>query len=518
MAGGERTAVALILAFAAAFFASYNIVANVVTLHAGPATSAARADEERPFALGHAVSTAHRSEVGSGQAAVVPSGVGSGGGSGLAASAASAKPARAAEPARKLMPLPIANVASSSAAAKPAAVKPVPVLSVGGLGGKQAKRASAEEEEQCETEECKTEACNVNEHAEMWGDVVMWGTQHRTNSALECCAACRYYVPENGGKKCNTWVWCPNPEGCSGQPGYSCWLKNQPRPEAPSARRGKDVPWTSGSFHSHKQMYNGEPGKHRKYHIAVTSNASKYVQWQMRVMYYWYKKRLAEDTVHGQMGAFTRVLHDKPDHLMDEIPTCVVDRLKNEMGFVVLSRPQAFVQFLERCTVEEDYILMAEPDHLMLAPLPNLMVGNRAAAFPFFYIVPKDHPALIRKYTGPISDDELAAMDPIGNSPVFIGKEDLRRVAPIWANVTVRMKQDKEADKAWGWVLEMYGYTVAAKLAGVEHDLHNGAAQRKPAYSIASSNFCTSLPTSATAAPCETSQSKQPSMHRSLLG
>jgi len=37
----------------------------------------------------------------------------------------------------------------------------------------------------------------------------------------------------------------------------------------------------------------------------------------------------------GQMGGFTRVLHDKADKLVDEIPTCVVDRLDNEMGFVV---------------------------------------------------------------------------------------------------------------------------------------------------------------------------------------
>ena len=68
------------------------------------------------------------------------------------------------------------------------------------------------------------------------------------------------------------------------------------------------------------------------------------------------------------------MLHDKADALVDEIPTCVVDRLENEMGFVVLSRPNAFKQFFEKCPeIEEDYILMAEPDHLYLRPLDNLM-------------------------------------------------------------------------------------------------------------------------------------------------
>jgi hypothetical protein len=53
----------------------------------------------------------------------------------------------------------------------------------------------------------------------------------------------------------------------------------------------------------------------------------------------------AEQGADGDMGGFTRVLHSgRPDHLMNEIPTHVVDRLSNEHGFVVLSRPNAFVQ------------------------------------------------------------------------------------------------------------------------------------------------------------------------------
>ena len=31
-------------------------------------------------------------------------------------------------------------------------------------------------------------------------------------------------------------------------------------------------------------------------------------------------------------------------------------------------------------------MLMSEPDHIWLRPMPNLMKGRRPAAFPFFYI------------------------------------------------------------------------------------------------------------------------------------
>ena len=62
------------------------------------------------------------------------------------------------------------------------------------------------------------------------------------------------------------------------------------------------------------------------YHVALTATDAPYSQWQCRIMYYWYKKM--KDLPDSEMGGFTRVLHSgKPDNLMDEIPTMVVDPL-----------------------------------------------------------------------------------------------------------------------------------------------------------------------------------------------
>lgn len=61
---------------------------------------------------------------------------------------------------------------------------------------------------------------------------------------------------------------------------------------------------------------------------------------------------------------------------------------------------------------------MAEPDHIFLNPLPNLMYEEYPAAFQFNYIKPLKHRRIIRKYyPGPVSN-----VDPIGNSPVIINK------------------------------------------------------------------------------------------------
>ncbi|CAL1394436.1 unnamed protein product [Linum trigynum] len=168
------------------------------------------------------------------------------------------------------------------------------------------------------------------------------------------------------------------------------------------------------------------------------------------------------------MGGFTRILHSgKPDSLMNEIPTVVVDPLPPGMdqGYVVLNRPWAFVQWLEKEVIEEDYILMAEPDHIFVSPLPNLSHEGIPAAFQFFYIKPLENADIVRKYfreeMGPISN-----VDPIGNSHVIISK-----IAPTWMNVSIRMKSDPDTDRAFGWVLEMYAYAIASALHGVHHIL-----------------------------------------------
>ncbi|GER40741.1 root determined nodulation 1 [Striga asiatica] len=208
-----------------------------------------------------------------------------------------------------------------------------------------------------------------------------------------------------------------------------------------------------------------------KFHVALTATDTPYLKWQCRIMYYWYKKM--RDLPGSDMGGFTRILHSgNSDNLMDEIPTVIVDPLPGglDRGYIVLNRPWAFVQWLDKATIEEEYILMAEPDHIFVNPLPNLARGDHPAAYPFLYIEPNAYEEIVRKYypeeRGPVTN-----VDPIGNSPVIIKKSIFEKIAPTWMSVCLRMKDDLETDKAFGWVLEMYGYAVASALHGVRHIL-----------------------------------------------
>ncbi|CAA6667842.1 unnamed protein product [Spirodela intermedia] len=198
------------------------------------------------------------------------------------------------------------------------------------------------------------------------------------------------------------------------------------------------------------------------FHVALTATDAPYSRWQCRIMYYWYKKVKAMEG--SDMGGFTRILHSgDSDNLMDEIPTVVVQPLPRglDRGYIVLNRPWAFVQWLENATIEEDYILMAEPDHVFVNPLPNLAAGGYPAAFPFFYIKPT---SMRRSFESIIQWREAPCQ-------MSTPSAQLEKIAPTWMNVSLKMKSDPETDKAFGWVLEMYAYAVASALHGVQHIL-----------------------------------------------
>ncbi|XP_022996624.1 hydroxyproline O-arabinosyltransferase 1-like isoform X2 [Cucurbita maxima] len=211
------------------------------------------------------------------------------------------------------------------------------------------------------------------------------------------------------------------------------------------------------------------PSSKRLFHTAVTASDSVYNTWQCRIMYYWFKK--FKDGPNSEMGGFTRILHSgKPDKYMDEIPTFVAQPLPAGMdrGYIVLNRPWAFVQWLQQADIKEDYILMSEPDHIIVKPIPNLSKDGLGAAFPFFYIEPKKYESQLRKFF-PENKGPITNIDPIGNSPVIVQRESLKKIAPTWMNISLAMKKDPETDNAFGWVLEMYAYAVASAL----HDVGN---------------------------------------------
>ena len=57
----------------------------------------------------------------------------------------------------------------------------------------------------------------------------------------------------------------------------------------------------------------------------------------------------------------------------------------------------------------------------------------------------------------------------MGPSPIIITKDMLARVARPWWDMSLRMKGHRDANRVFGWVLEMWAYNLAARNMGIRH-------------------------------------------------
>lgn len=189
-------------------------------------------------------------------------------------------------------------------------------------------------------------------------------------------------------------------------------------------------------------------------------------------MYHHWKLQKRRDPC-GEMGGFTRLLTnfkgvDDDRSYAHEIPTVVVKELSGmeARGYVVANRPYSMMQFvkhpafLER--IVEEYIYIAETDHILLRPLPNLATETVPAAFNFGYMVAWGQANIVNKFVPGLG----GKTDPVGPSPVIIHKSQLVKIAKPWYDFTIKICGDGEAVQALGWVREMWGWCIAAGSLG----------------------------------------------------
>lgn len=308
------------------------------------------------------------------------------------------------------------------------------------------------------------------------------GTEIRTIPDVQdvgmCCKACQEsHLAADPPLSCNAWTWCGDQEAC-GSDYLRCTLKHIADMNRPATAFGSDVGWSSGVVNHAEESSSKADGRKKsedtgtKYHVLLTA-AGFGQQWLARIAYYHYCK-IKEENPNSDMGGFTRVLHTgEPDVWMDVIPTFVALALPPgvDKGYIVLNRPYGVLQWIEQemHKIPEKYVLISEPDHLFIRPLPNFMVNEKPATYPFWYIQPTDHRELIRKIVGSIPDKDFEHIHKIGSSPLILTKGDLAKIVPTWLNVSVVLKNNPESDQTFGWVQEMYAWSIASFLEGI-HD------------------------------------------------
>ncbi|KAL6775904.1 hypothetical protein ACKKBG_A18975 [Auxenochlorella protothecoides x Auxenochlorella symbiontica] len=319
--------------------------------------------------------------------------------------------------------------------------------------------------------------CWIREHSDRSGEYLVNGWDLKLNTTAECCQACADYKPvkEKSFAPCNVWNYCDGSN--SNCTAGHCWLKYQPRPWGMHVISHPSQGGMSGTIIPPPELpvSTVKPGDDRSYHIVVSAQGEA-VHWQMRINYYHYKKvkKQCQAQPKCEMGGYTRLLHSgKPDDLMYEIPTYVVDKLPEGLEdptYLALNRPYAFMQWSKQAVIPEKYIFMMEPDHVWVRPMPNIMINDRPIGYPFFYMEPATSGMLkvMQKFLGPLSRSEIEQkVAPLGSSPMLITMGDLQKVAPLWLAYGTIIHKDVEANKAFGFVKEMYAFIIGLYHAGI---------------------------------------------------
>ena len=221
----------------------------------------------------------------------------------------------------------------------------------------------------------------------------------------------------------------------------------------------------------------GCPGR-KPFHTLLTAQATIYQQWQSRIMYYHWKKQKARQGACGAMGGFTRLVASEKgeaDGLEDEMPSYFVPQLSTEVlaahgHFGVLNRPHSVKLMVERgalARVAEQFVYVAETDHVFMRPMPNLATEETPAAYSFGYMgASASVQPIVEKHSPGTSWRDI---QPIGPSPIIISKDKLATLTPLWHDLSFSLKKDPTADRRFGWVLEMWGYSIACAQLGYKH-------------------------------------------------
>ena len=187
--------------------------------------------------------------------------------------------------------------------------------------------------------------------------------------------------------------------------------------------------------------------------------------------------------------AFTRILHRTArdrDPLADEIPTFRADPLQPECDdwceYPVSDRANAVKQFWkygEKAGIlKEDWFYAIESDYVFMKPL-ELPSGpdakSKAYGFSFAYINPAMHPEEMKVlYPG----GDPTTVPSTGPAPILMTLDKWLRVTEEWERLSALIESKADIKKTLGWVREMYGFSVAMTIKGIDVEIDSSEKNR----------------------------------------
>jgi hypothetical protein len=243
-----------------------------------------------------------------------------------------------------------------------------------------------------------------------------------------------------------------------------------------------------------------EPGYRQFSHYLVTSDCGRYSDWQAVLSAYSFYRSVEKHGHKKEDWAYTRLITCDIDHETGKGLSKATfyspfevspfgsnhpdkkkrtpDAMNRKHEYLPpLNKPRAINYWLngkDVLSLPDDYpIVLVDADFVIFDALkPEAHLGKPVAQAwpmgPSFL-----HNGIAEKHCrGKCADlsDEDTKFYVVG-PPYMMSLGDLRKIAPLWEELTVEMLMDAESYKTVEWLADMYGYILASIILDLPHDL-----------------------------------------------
>lgn len=231
---------------------------------------------------------------------------------------------------------------------------------------------------------------------------------------------------------------------------------------------------TQWALQDHKPVKSpGEPAKAR---IVFSAESSEYFGYQVWANYYGY-------LTSGQKSAsWTRLLTaGKRDDLSEQVKGLATFQAKRTLfsrRYSPINKPDVIAKwFASVDRPKEEVIVVIDPDNWLLKDISQYVdqvTPGNALGEPAYYHGSRSAQRLWKEVC---KNNCEADVDLVG-VPYIVHRDDLARIAPLWREYTIMIKDRVDSDKEFkdkyghldlAWASEMFGYNFAAAHAGVKH-------------------------------------------------
>jgi len=237
------------------------------------------------------------------------------------------------------------------------------------------------------------------------------------------------------------------------------------------------VAWNVG-----QTMQTGSPEKaQKKYRVVFSAESSEYHGFQTQASLYSFM-----ESRQGEAGGmWTRLLTaSQPDDVMDTFPTFYAKRHPYSLRYSPLNKADTTAKWYASVNAPgpNEVIVMIDPDNWLLKPIDKHVAevtpGNAVAEAAWF----SGQGRLVRQLWMEFCRGENCAdarLD-LAAVPYFVHSQDLARIAPLWKEYVLIMREELEKNKQMStkyrslqidWCIEMYGYVFAAAELGIKHTI-----------------------------------------------